>query len=131
MRTASCRCGAVTAACDGEPIRISVCHCLSCQLRSGSAFAAQARFPAAAVTVNGQTRTYTATSDSGALADFRFCPICGATIAYAPREVPDQIAIPLGAFADPHSFGAPTYQVYESRQFDWVRVNAPILGPDD
>ncbi|MFL9842027.1 GFA family protein [Sphingomonas sp. ST-64] len=130
MREASCRCGAVTATCQGEPIRISVCHCLSCQLRSGSAFAAQARFPADAVAVNGDTRTYTATSDSGALADFRFCLLCGATIAYVARSVPDQVAIPLGAFADPHAFGPPTYQVYEDRKFDWVTVDAPVLGPD-
>jgi hypothetical protein len=44
-RTASCRCGALRAICEGEPVQVSVCHCLECQRRSGSAFAAQARRP--------------------------------------------------------------------------------------
>jgi hypothetical protein len=46
MRTAACWCGALTAVCEGEPARVSVCHCLACHQRSGSAFAVQARFPA-------------------------------------------------------------------------------------
>ncbi|MGR3757040.1 MAG: GFA family protein [Tranquillimonas sp.] len=30
-RTATCRCGQLTATCRGEPVRIAVCHCLECQ----------------------------------------------------------------------------------------------------
>ena len=52
--TASCRCGQLPATVTGEPVRVSVCHCLDCQRRSGSAFAAQARFPAETVTIEGE-----------------------------------------------------------------------------
>ena len=51
-RTATCQCGQLAVACEGDPVRISVCHCLDCQKRSGSSFAAQARFPVDKVTVN-------------------------------------------------------------------------------
>ena len=42
-RTASCSCGQLTATTQAEPIRGSVCHCLACQRRTGSVFAAQAK----------------------------------------------------------------------------------------
>ena len=29
-RTASCRCGALSVTVTGEPVRVSVCHCLNC-----------------------------------------------------------------------------------------------------
>ena len=36
--TASCRCGQLKAIVTREPVRVSVCHCLDCQKRTGSAF---------------------------------------------------------------------------------------------
>ena len=44
-RDAACSCGQLRVRAGGDPIRISICHCLACQRRSGSAFAVQARFP--------------------------------------------------------------------------------------
>ena len=120
-RTASCQCGQVTARCEGEPVRISVCHCLDCQRRSGSAFAAQARWTDAQVAIAGTTRTWSRTADSGNLLTTRFCPDCGSTIAYAVNAQPGITAIPLGAFADPH-FPAPKFSVYEDRKHGWVEI---------
>ena len=57
-RTATCRCGQLSATCTGEPVRGSVCHCYDCQKRSGSAFAVQARFPSEAVTISGEHKLY-------------------------------------------------------------------------
>jgi hypothetical protein len=122
VREASCRCGAVRVACAGEPVRISVCHCLACQQRTGSAFASQVRFPAERVRVTGEARSWARTADSGAVIDYHFCPICGSTVAYAGRETPDVVAVPIGAFADPDAFRAPWAEVYRERKFDWVEV---------
>ena len=121
-RTATCRCGAVRAVCEGEPVRISVCHCLACQQRTGSAFAAQVRFPANQVTLTGETRSWARTGDSGGTADYHFCPTCGSTVIYVARAMPEVIAVPIGAFADPAAFPAPWAEVYEERKFDWVEV---------
>src|SRR5438270_3361604 len=107
---AECRCGAVRASCAGEPVRVSVCHCLECQRRSGSAFAAQARWPQERVTLSGQTKTYVRIGDSGRRGAFRFCPQCGSTIAYEIEAMPGLVAIPLGAFADP-AFPPPRFSV--------------------
>ena len=105
---------------EGEPVRISVCHCLACQQRTGSAFSAQARFPRAAVTVTGESRAFTRISDEGESRIFNFCPHCGSTVYYGTE--PENVAIPLGAFADPE-FPAPTVSVWEARKHAWV--NSP------
>jgi len=125
VRTAACRCGRLTARCEGEPVRISVCHCLACQQRSGSAFAAQARFPADKVEITGESRQWTRTADSGNTATYSFCPTCGSTVHYALDKFPGLVAIPTGAFADP-SFPAPRFSVWEERKHAWVE----ILGED-
>jgi hypothetical protein len=47
--SACCSCGQLQVTTTGEPVRISVCHCLACQRRTGSAFGVQARFRYAVV----------------------------------------------------------------------------------
>ncbi len=120
-RHASCSCGKLTVSTRGEPVRISVCHCLNCQRRSGSAFAAQARFPADAVTIEGQSTEFALTGDSGTTARFHFCPACGATVFYRMDAFPDFVAIPVGAFADP-TFPQPRVSVYGNRKHPWVQL---------
>lgn len=120
-RTASCRCGQLTATCAGEPVRVSACHCLDCQKRTGSAFAAQARWPEERVTVRGEASTWQRTADSGHVATYRFCPRCGSTVAYVIDGWPGVVAVPLGAFADP-AFPPPRFSVYEHRKHPWVLV---------
>ena len=120
-RTASCQCGALTAACTGEPVAVSVCHCLACQKRSGAPFAAQARFPKSNVTLTGEFKSWDRRGDEGALCRNHFCPTCGSTVWFTLDTQPDVIAIAVGAFADP-SFPAPQYSVYEDRQLGWVSL---------
>src|SRR5260370_25146657 len=113
--TATCGCGQLRAICEGEPVRVSVCHCLDCQKRSGSAFAAQARWPDAHVAMTGEAKTWVRTADSGHRVTYRFCPHCGSTVAYVIEGWPNVTAVPLGAFADPE-FPAPKFSVYEHRK---------------
>jgi hypothetical protein len=120
-RTATCRCGQFTATVTGEPVRISVCHCLNCQKRSGSAFAAQARWPDDQVTFAGDSREWSTTGDSGGTGTFRFCPICGSTVSYRIDMMPGLAAIAIGAFADP-DFPPPGFSMYENRKHRWVDI---------
>ena len=124
-RTAACSCAQLTLTATGDPIRISVCHCLACQRRTGSAFGVQARFPRARVEVRGESRTYARVGDEGHRIEFHFCSGCGATVYYVVVDDPDTIAVPVGAFADP-SFPAPTVAVYEARQHPWVSLPPDI-----
>jgi hypothetical protein len=118
-RLASCSCGQLTAQATGEPVRNSICHCLACQRRTGSPFAQQARFPRENVIISGASSSYARVGDEGPGAVFHFCPQCGATVYFELVSLPDFVAIPVGAFSDPH-FPPPTVSVYESRMHSWV-----------
>ncbi len=118
-RTASCACGQLTARCQGDPAKVSLCHCLACQRRTGAPFGVAAFFGREAVTVEGRTRRYARPSDSGHEVTFHFCPDCGSTIYWEPHRMPGLIAVASGAFADP-SFPPPTQQAYGEHRHTWV-----------
>lgn len=121
-RRASCRCGQLSATATGQPVRVSVCHCLDCKKRSGSAFATQARWPTDQVAIEGHSKTWVNVADSGNRITFHFCPDCGSDVHYEINGKFDGlIAIPLGAFEDPYAF-APAFSVWEERRHDWVEI---------
>jgi hypothetical protein len=126
-RTASCRCGKLRATVTGEPVRVSVCHCINCKKRSGSAFAAQARWPKPSVRIEGESRTFEMTGDSGNRGIFHFCAACGSDVYYliegpsVDPKLADSVAIPLGAFDDPY-FLRPRFSVWEGRKHDWLEI---------
>jgi len=125
VRTASCSCGQLVATVTSEPVRVSICHCLACQRRTGSVFGAQARFTADSVRISGVSKEYLRVGDSGGRARFHFCPECGATVYYSIDGQEEFIAIPVGAFAEP-AFPAPAFSVYEERMHSWVKVPSDV-----
>lgn len=120
-RTASCSCGGLRLIAEGDPLRISMCHCLDCQRRTGSVFGVQAWFESSRISVQGQSKEYRRIADSGNRITFHFCPDCGSTVYYEPEAWPDRIGVPVGAFADP-GFPAPRVSVYEARKHPWVQT---------
>lgn len=120
-RQATCSCGQLRLTAEGDPIRVSICHCLACQRRTGSTYGAQARFATDQVQIEGESREYLRIADSGNPISFHFCPACGSTVYYHIHDAPDVIAVAVGAFADP-DFPKPGVSVYESRRHDWVVV---------
>jgi hypothetical protein len=118
-RTAACSCEQLRLTAEGEPVRVSICHCLACQRRTGSVFGAQARFSADRVRIEGEHREYVRVSDAGEERSYSFCPECGSTVFYRIQSLPDVVAVPVGAFADP-AFPAPRISVWEERRHPWV-----------
>lgn len=119
IRIATCSCGEIEVRCTGEPLRVSLCHCLDCQRRTGSAFGIAAFFAREMVQTDGSTSSYRRPSDSGFDVVFHFCPDCGATVFWEPQRTPDRIAVAVGAFADP-CFPAPEQAVYARHQHTWL-----------
>ncbi len=118
-RRATCACGSLELGCEGDPVRISICHCLDCQRRTGSPFGQQARWPIDRVTPKGEEKTWVRTADSGGKVTFHFCPTCGTTVYYEIGALPGFVGVPVGGFADP-KFPAPTVSVYETRRHPWT-----------
>lgn len=124
-RRASCCCGRLAVVCNGEPVRVSICHCLACQQRTGSAFGVQARFRREQVAIVGQALDYVRAGDEGPGARFRFCPACGSTVYWEMVGVEDVLVVAVGAFADP-TFSPPSVSVYEVRRHAWVAVPVSV-----
>lgn len=123
-RKASCCCGQLSIEVDGEPRGVGVCHCLACQQRTGSVFAALAGF-SAPFTVSGKATEYVRTGDQGAKFRFRFCPVCGSTVFHTEEGVEGRVSVAVGAFADPN-FPPPRVSVYDCRRHSWVGLPAGV-----
>jgi len=125
VRHAACGCGQLRVACEGEPVRISMCHCLACQRRTGSAFGVQARFPRTQVAIEGVSSRYTRSADSGNSVSFHFCATCGSTVYWELSAMPEVVAVAVGAFADPQ-FPAPRHSVFEANGHTWSMMPASL-----
>lgn len=124
---ARCTCGQLQAVCEGPPKRTSVCHCNECKRHSGSAFSWNARYDRAQVTTSGISTTYTRVGDEGSRITHHFCPTCGVTVFYLNEELPDMIAVQVGAFAD-QNFMAPSVSVYDPfRHVPWLTLTDPNI----
>jgi hypothetical protein len=119
-RTAACCCGQLRIEVQGEPLGVGVCHCLACQRRTGSVFAALAAF-ASPYTVVGQATEFVRRGDAGAAFRFRFCPVCGTTLFHTEEGYGGSVSVAVGAFADP-TFPPPQASVYDGRRHAWVQL---------
>ena len=138
-REATCHCGKLAIRCDGEPLKVSLCHCLDCQRRTGSLFGVAAFFLRDAVSiVDGEPRSYSRPSASGDNVVFRFCGNCGTSLWWEPARMPLLIGVAVGAFADP-AFPMPGQAVWAQDRHDWLPFpddlptherNPPPRSPD-
>jgi len=105
--TGGCLCGEVRLVARGAPYRVGVCHCLDCRKHHGALFHASAIFPAAAVTVTGETREF---------GGRHFCPRCGSSVFSVSG---DEVEVNLGALDAPDQF-RPTYELWTIRREAWL-----------
>ena len=102
-RRAACNCGQLHLTIEGEPSRISMCHCLECQRRTGAVVGNQARFRREQIAFAGTATEYTRSAASGNTLTFRFCPHCGSTVYWTGTGFPGLVAVAIGTLADPTS----------------------------
>jgi hypothetical protein len=102
-----CRCGAVRIVASGQPYRVGICHCMDCRKHHGALFHASAIFPAGAVTVTGEARSF-----EGRF----FCPRCGSPVY---GQSGDEIEVNLGSLDAPDQF-VPTYELWTIRREAWL-----------
>jgi hypothetical protein len=120
-REAACHCAQLRLEVTGEPFVVSICHCLACQRRTGSAFGMQAAFTPDQVRITGRYNDYRRVSDEADRKEhaFHFCPDCGSQVFYTEPTEGDLIVISVGSFADP-SFPPPTESGYDHRRHPWI-----------
>jgi hypothetical protein len=130
MREAACHCGQLHLDVEGEPFHVSICHCLACQRRTGSAFGMQSAFRPDQVTIHGAYKDYTRISDESDAAPhtFHFCPECGSQVFYTEPHRDEFIVVSVGSFADPE-FPAPMDSGYNHRRHQWFELPEGLAGP--
>jgi hypothetical protein len=126
-RRAECSCGRVSVTCSGEPYRVSVCHCMACKRKTGSAFGFGAWFRESDVLIEGQVSEFVRVGDDDGQVINRFCANCGTTVSWSIDKIPGVVAVSAGCFAD-LSFPVPTVSVYhESRKYRWVEIGGEAV----
>jgi len=118
-RTAQCACGQLVVTCKGDPEKVSACHCLECQRRTGSVFGIAAFYRIENTSPAGASSIYERIGDSGFAVTHHFCPHCGSTVYWYPARKAGFVAVAVGSFADP-SFPAPEQMVYEHHRHHWL-----------
>ena len=120
-RVAACQCGQLKAIATGEPGSVYLCHCKACQRRSGSVVQWSTRWEKSQVRLEGPTKVYARTADSGFEIRYYFCPNCGSTIFAEGDRTPEFCAVPAGCFAG-RSLPAPTISVWEESMHSWLAM---------
>jgi hypothetical protein len=87
--TGGCVCGSVRFRATGEPLRVTICHCMWCQRRTGTAFGTEVVFNRDQVEITGQdvTRYRHISDESGRWLDI--------------EAAPEVRTLPAGTFDDP------------------------------
>lgn len=130
-REGGCVCGAVRFEAQGEPQRVTICHCNWCQRRTGSAFGVEAVYAEDQVTVRGDTVSeFRHVSDeSGRWLDVAFCGRCGSNLGFTLQAVPGIRTLPAGAFDDPSWLSPERYafrHVYTRSRRDWSDITGKV-----
>ncbi|CAN5320246.1 GFA family protein [soil metagenome] len=126
-RQGGCAFGAVRYVAEGGPLRVGLCHCLTCRKRHGAPCNAFAAFRSDKVRSEGRTSVW-AGAEHGLL---HGCAICGSPLFWTAAswlengEGDGEIEIHLGGLDDTGQF-TPQYEVWVKRREPWMPpLNVP------
>ncbi|MEZ5652912.1 MAG: GFA family protein [Burkholderiaceae bacterium] len=124
-RTGGCLCGAVRYRCTSDPAITGHCHCEDCRRTSGTGHGTHAAFAADAFEIEGETRGYARSADSGNLVTRHFCPTCGSAIYSTNDAMAGLVFVRASSLDDPNRVD-PQMVVYASRAPRWDLVDPAL-----
>ena len=124
-RIAQCQCGGLRVTVSGEPDRVYVCHCKSCQRRTGAVMHSGAYFLRTQVWPEGDDKVYSRDSDTGRNVRIHFCPNCGSSVWWEGGPSAEQCGVAVGCFADP-TFPPPMYSMFEEVKHPWIGLPTSV-----
>jgi hypothetical protein len=120
IRHGGCACGALRFQAYGEPLRVGLCHCMTCRRRHGAPFNAFATYAAERVRWHGPGSRWRSGEGSCRLG----CAACGSPIFWADDDG-EFIELHLGSFDEIGAL-APQYEIWTIRREPWL---APLPVP--
>src|SRR5262245_815068 len=116
-----CHCGYVTYEAEIAPEMVIICHCLDCQVLSGSAFRTMAQTREGTFKLrSGQLKIYVKTADSGTRRAQAFCPECGTPIYSGHAEDGPPVYFIRAGTARQRNLLVPRVQAWMRSALDWV-----------
>jgi hypothetical protein len=120
-----CLCGRVRYEVTAEPVMTAACHCRDCQRATGAPHFAAVAVPTPAFRVQGETRAFERTGDSGSRVVRSFCPHCGTTLFARNGGMPQTTQISAVSFDDPSGLG-PRMHIYMASAQAWDRTDGVL-----
>jgi hypothetical protein len=126
-----CVCGSVRYTCTGEPERVTICHCLWCQRRTGTAFGTEVVFQGENVEFSGiEPASYRHVSDeSGRWLETYFCARCGSNLGFTLQAAPGLRTVPAGTLDHPEWLNAKQTKfrhVFTRSRRAWSEVTSEV-----
>jgi len=125
-----CSCGGVRFAID-DYLYVIACHCNSCKKRTGTVYGVSVVVEKGSITaLEGETKIYKRTAESGRAVDYEFCPTCGTTFSWQIEAVPTRRMFAGGAFDDMSQFTV-AGEMYTSTALPWARIGSELTRVDE
>ena len=117
----ACLCGAVTYEAEIDPDRVVICHCVDCQVNSGSAYGVVASVTDGQFRlISGRLSEYQKTAESGRTRQLSFCPECGTRIHARTKSDPTAFfGLRVGTIRQRTEL-SPKVQVWCASALPWV-----------
>jgi hypothetical protein len=125
----SCLCGAVSFNCNAAPKFQANCHCDDCRKSGGAVFASYVFVDEAAITITGETGSYSSPADSGNTMTRHFCKTCGSPVFHINSRAPSRVGIRVGLIESADWF-QPQANVYASRKLPSTPIDPDVTAYD-
>lgn len=116
-----CHCGELTYEAEVDPAQVSICHCLDCQILTGTAYRVSVPARAADFRIlSGVPKIYVKTAESGNARAQAFCGTCGTPIYASDVKHPTLFNLRTGAIAERAEL-KPRRQIWCRSALDWAQ----------
>jgi len=124
--TGGCMCGQLRYEIEAQtPLVARVCWCRDCQYVGAGTGTANAVFPKAALSVNGERATFESLAASGSKMRRTFCPKCGTPVFSEAEPRPQVVVVRVGSLDDPE-IGRPAGTIWTKSAPSWACIDADL-----
>jgi len=128
-REGGCACGEVRYRLTSEPLFVNCCHCLNCQLQTGSAFVINILIEADRVELlAGEPQPVSVPREDGSEQKVWRCPTCQVAV-YSQYTRPEVRFVRAGTLDDPASV-APDAHIFTRSKLPWVELPEDVPAFD-
>lgn len=120
-----CLCGAIKYTLGTSPTFSFVCHCLDCQVSTGSAFGTFTVVKDKDFKPTGTAKSYSCKADSGRTITRFFCATCGSSLYSTLEKAPGVVVINVGTLEGGGEL-MPQRHTWVKRKHAWVKLEEAV-----